>query len=189
MPLHVAVAAVAVAVAVPGTTVSVGFVHAADADVTLTVRTPGTAVAAGLLHVTVEAVVDTVTGDWTVGAGFDHVALADVELTVTGPLITVGAGLLHVAAAAVALTFCVPLDAATDIVGAAVIGLPPARAAPGTVAVIVSSAEMSYPAIAGSVIVTTVSLVRTTAETGMLDRFAFHPFVSLWAETRPFKMA
>src|SRR4051812_2395776 len=36
--------------------------------------------------------------------------------------------------------------------------------------------------------VTTVSLVRTTAVTGILDRLAFHPFVSLCALTRPLRI-
>jgi hypothetical protein len=63
--------------------------------------------------------------------------------------------------------------------------VPVSRASHGTVTVRVSWAVMSNPVSAGSVIVTTVSLVRTTAVTGMSDRLAFQPVASDCADTIP----
>jgi len=61
---------------------------------------------------------------------------------------------------------------------ATISAVPTFSASHGTVTVSLSCAVISYPARAGSVIVTTVSLVRTTAVTGMFARFAFQPFAS-----------
>ena len=55
---------------------------------------------------------------------------------------------------------------------------------------IVSAAVMSYPATAGSVIVTTVPLVRTTSVTSSAAcTVAFHPPASLCADTSPSMIA
>jgi hypothetical protein len=88
------------------------------------------------------------------------------------------------------LVACVAaVTAETLNVGEATTCCPPLNACAGIVEVIVSAAVMSYDAIAGSVIVTVVEFVRTTALTGISERLAFQPVLSDCADTRPLMMA
>jgi hypothetical protein len=72
------------------------------------------------------------------------------------------------------------------IVGVPTSDPPNNSAEPGTVIVIVSGAEMTYPASASSVIVTTVSEVLTTSVTEILSLTStFQPWASAPAEVMP----
>ena len=85
----------------------------------------------------------------------------------------------------------VPAETVTSNVGLAAIPIADcASAVAGAVAVIVSCAVMSYPANAGSVIVTTVLLVLTTSLTAKpACTTASQPLPSACAESSPLIMS